>query len=111
MLVHDRTWTILSVALLATLALATGWLRVGDVIESRGDRLWTPQDSEPQRHAKYVKDRFNVGPALPLQVLADDKADPTSGNVLTPGHVRELFSAYRAAFSAKTAGGLVSARG
>lgn len=96
-----------SVAFSAAISrLDTGADLAGSVIETKGEKLWTPQDSEPQSHKKYLEDRFGESIAF-VNVTVDDKAQPAQGNVLTASHIRDAFASYTAMLSVKLADGQV----
>jgi len=105
--VYDHPAKVAITVLVAALAMGSGILRIGNVIETRSEKLFTPQVAPPpprrprlqaspaQLHRLYVAERFGVSIDF-INITLTDREAPERGNVLTVPHVREVFEDFEA---------------
>ena len=93
-------------SLLAALVCSVGLMRLELVTES--EKLWVPQNSEPQVHRRAVDDAFGATGSRFVQIYAPVKE--SGGNALSFEGIQEMFDAWEAV-SAIEVGGKTYATG
>ena len=84
--VGGSPWITILISLLVVGACLVGLVRFTQ--ESRGEKLWTPGDSQAQKHKEWVDDNFPTDRRVTRFFLF-------SGDVLTPAILKEVSEKLR----------------
>ena len=81
--VGGSPWITILIALIVCGACLTGLVNFTQ--ESRGDKLWTPEDSTTQKHKLWVDENFPTEVRVSIALLV-------AGDVLTPTILKEVYN-------------------
>ena len=84
--VGGSPWITILISLLVVGACLIGLVRFTQ--ESRGEKLWTPGDSQAQKHKEWVDDNFPTDRRVTRFLLV-------AGDVLTPAILKEVSEKLR----------------
>lgn len=87
--IYDHPWRVIAISVAVCALLAIGFVRFE--IEYRGERLFTPQDSESFDHRDYVESVFGFDPRA-TDVYATSTSD--GANILTKAQILAFLDMY-----------------